>query len=220
MTAAAPEYGSDTSGLEWFNDPSKPAGFVWLHFSLSNTRTEPWIRKSLPLAELFYESLHQSVGSTRLEVDDETLVAVVHDVMFNSNFDSGNISTLTLCLESRPVVSARLRPLRSVDMLPRNQAAVLAEIVRESTLRVDTIEDSLPANRISTSRGELSSLRRSLVRLPRLLAPEPAALFRSLSIPRASFSSCADGRHERARLLLPAAPARLKLTYSQAMRIA
>lgn len=39
------------------------------------------------------------------------------------------------------------------------------------------------ANRISTSRAELSSLRRSLVRLQRLLAPEPAALFRLLSRP-------------------------------------
>ena len=224
MKAPAPEYGSDTSGLvwgylftpdrapepiecaaalEWLNAAAKPEGFVWLHFSLSNSRTEPWIRKSLPLAEVFYESLHQSVGSTRLELDDETLIAVVHDVMFNSNFDSGNISTLTLCMESRLVVSARLRPLRSVDMLRasvkagqalrspaellaellRNQAAVLAEIVRESTLRVDTIEDSLLANRISTSRGELSSLRRSLVRLQRLLAPEPAALFRLLNHP-------------------------------------
>jgi zinc transporter len=67
--------------------------------------------------------------------------------------------------------------------LLQDQAAVLTDIVRQSTTRVDAIEDRLLANRVSVSRAELSSLRRSLVRLQRLLAPEPAALFRLLNRP-------------------------------------
>jgi zinc transporter len=130
-------------------------------------------------------------------------VAVIHDVLFNTEFDSANISTVTVCMEPRLVISARLRPLRSVDRLRaavkaghvlrssaelvahllREQAAVLVEIVRESTARVDMAEDNLLANRVSVSRVELSRLRRALVRLQRLLAPEPAALFRLLSRP-------------------------------------
>ncbi len=60
---------------------------------------------------------------------------------------------------------------------------MLVEIVRHTTSRVDRAEERLLANRISTSRAELGSLRRVLVRLQRLLAPEPAALFRLLSRP-------------------------------------
>jgi zinc transporter len=62
---------------------------------------------------------------------------------------------------------------------------VLVNIVRQSTTRVDFIEDKLLADRVSTSRRDLGSLRRTLVRLQRLLAPEPAALFRLLSRPPA-----------------------------------
>lgn len=47
--------------------------------------------------------------------------------------------------------------------------------------RVDHIEDSLLAVRASVSRRDLGSLRRTLVQLQRLLAPEPAALFRLLN---------------------------------------
>lgn len=48
---------------------------------------------------------------------------------------------------------------------------------------VDEIEDKVLTNRISVSRAELGALRRVLVRLQRLLAPEPAALFRLLARP-------------------------------------
>jgi zinc transporter len=132
-------------------------------------------------------------------------VAVIHDVLFDFTFDPGSISTVSLCVEPSFLLSARLRPLRSVDRLRasaktgqtfrssahllghllRDQAEVLVNIVRQSTIRVDFIEDKLLADRISTSRRDLGSLRRTLVRLQRLLAPEPAALFRLLNRPPA-----------------------------------
>lgn len=74
-------------------------------------------------------------------------------------------------------------PAELLGQLLRDQANVLVEIVRHTTSRVDRAEERLLANRISTSRAELGSLRRVLVRLQRLLAPEPAALFRLLSRP-------------------------------------
>jgi zinc transporter len=193
------------SAVEWLATPQAidSTAFVWLHFSLSNAACERWMRQSLELPEAFHESLRESVGSTRLEQEGDTLIAVVHDVLFNTTFDSAGISTVSLSIGPRLVVSARLRPLRSLDRLRaavkagqtlrspaellaqllRDQAAVLTDIVRQSTTRVDAIEDRLLANRIAVSRVELSSLRRSLVRLQRLLAPEPAALFRLLSRP-------------------------------------
>ncbi len=200
---APQEIDSDAAAL-WLNSSDASAGFVWLHFSLSNAAAERWQRQNLQLPAAYYESLRESVGSTRLEEAGDTLVAVIHDVLFDTaNLDSSSVSTVTLCVTPRMVVSARLRPLRSLDRLRaavragqnfrsaaellshllRDQAEVLVGIVRQSTTRVDVIEDTLLANRIAASRGELSTLRRTLVRLQRLLAPEPAALFRLLSRP-------------------------------------
>jgi zinc transporter len=218
-------YGSDKFGLVWGylferGGPArlvecdaaaellgKPAladdWFLWLHFSLSNAASERWLRQNLPLPEAFHDSLHQAVGSTRLEQDGDSLLAVIHDVLFDFTFDASDVSTVSLCVQPRVLVSARPRPLRSLDRLRasvkagatfrspaellanllRDQADVLVEIVRQSTSRVDTIEDKLLGNRIAASRAELGSLRRVLVRLQRLLAPEPAALFRLLSRP-------------------------------------
>ena len=154
------------------------------------------------LARYFYESLHSDVDSTHLEQDAASLVARVHDVLFDFTFDAP-VATTALCLKPRVLVSAHLRPWRSIDQvraavqagqvfcspiellscLLRDQASVLLDIVRRSTKRVGPMEELLLPKRVFVSRSELGSLRRMLVRLQRLLAPEPAAFFRLLSRP-------------------------------------
>jgi zinc transporter len=182
--------------------PGRPDEFLWLHFSLSNVASEPWLRRYLSLPDTFYESLHSDVDSTHLEQDADSLVARVHDVLFDFTFDAP-VATTTLCLKPRVLVSAHLRPWRSIDQLRaavqtgqafrspiellsrllRDQASVLLDIVRRSTKRVGPMEELLLPKRVFVSRSELGSLRRMLVRLQRLLAPEPAAFFRLLSRP-------------------------------------
>src|SRR6516165_9948773 len=176
--------------------------FLWLHFSLSNTGSEPWLRRYLTLPDSFYESLHSDVDATRLEQDADSLVARIHDVLFDFTFDVP-VATTTLCVKPRVLVSAHVRPWRSIDQLRaavqagqvfrspieilarllRDQASVLVDIVRKSKTRVAPMEELLLAKRVSVSRSELGSLRRMLVRLQRLLAPEPAAFFRLLNQP-------------------------------------
>lgn len=196
----------DAAGaLHWLKEDAGARGdsFVWLHFSLSNTASERWMRRMLDLPDSFYESLTERAVSTRLEQEGSALVAMINDVGFDATVDSSSVSSVSICLEPRLLVSARLRPLRSVDRLRaairaghtfrsstdllahllRDQADVLAGIVREATARVDRIEDQVLDNQLTTSRRELGSLRRVLVRLQRLLAPEPAALFRLLNRP-------------------------------------
>ncbi len=199
----APEAIDCEAALELIGPAAGGEGFLWLHLSLSNAASERWMRQHLQLSADFYDALHEGTGSTRLEIQGDALIAVLHDVLFNTTFDAANVATVTLHLDSHLVISARLRPLRAVDQLRvavragqplrsapellsqllRDQAQVLADVVRKCTSRVDAIEDTLLANRISVSRSELSGLRRSLVRLQRLLAPEPAALFRLLNRP-------------------------------------
>src|SRR5262249_39372085 len=74
-------------------------------------------------------------------------------------------------------------PVDLLAHLLRDQADVLVEIVREATKSVDHVEDNLLDSSSPTGRAALSGIRRRLVRAQRLLAPEPAALFRLLHRP-------------------------------------
>jgi zinc transporter len=225
-TQPAANYGSDVSGLicgfqfgpegngvaigaeqalEWLNvqRPAAEVGFVWLHFNLAHAATEKWLREHVKLSDVFHESLRDGSRSTRVELDDDMLVAVVNDVSYDFAFEPTDISTMWLSVAPRLVVSARLQPLRSIDRLRdavkkgallfssvallvhlmHDQGDVLVNIVRITTARVDDIEDHLLAGRLEKKRANLGALRRLLVRLQRLLAPEPAALFRLLKLP-------------------------------------
>src|SRR5215471_4443792 len=220
-----PTSGSDQGGPVWGyhfvpNQPAKsitseaavefltasgsgaPNEFLWLHFSLSNAGSEPWLKKYLTLPETFYESLLSDVDATHLEQEGDSLVARIHDVLFDFTFDAP-VATTTLCVKPRVLVSAHARPWRSIDQLKaavqagqifrspieilarllRDQANVLVDIVRKAKKRIDPLEEQLLAKRVFVNRSELGSLRRMLVRLQRLLAPEPAAFFRLLNRP-------------------------------------
>ena len=196
---------SSDEALAFLNESQEADGFIWLHFNLAHAATGKWLREHLALSDVFHEALHDGSRSTRVELDDDRLVAVVNDVHYDFAFDPADISTLWLSVGPRLVVSVRLKPLRSIDRLRyavnrgetlrstvellvhlmHDQGDVLVNIVRGSTQRVDDIEDNLLAGRLETRRADLGSLRRLLVRLQRLLAPEPAALFRLLQKPPA-----------------------------------
>ncbi len=178
-------------------------GMLWLHFNLSQASTERWLREHTPLPPEFYEALQQGSRSTRVEQVDDALITVINDVLHSFSFDASEISTLWVYVTPTLVISARRKPLKSVDRLKqavqsgtslqstvellthllRDQADVLIGIVREAVTRVDKTEDELLAGRPDVRRGHLGSLRRVLVRLQRLMAPEPAALFRLLQRP-------------------------------------
>ena len=182
--------------------PGAPNEFVWLHFSLSNAASEPWLHQYLTLPDSFYESLKSDVDATHVEQEGDSLVARIHDVLFDFTFDAP-VATTTLCVKPRVLVSAHARPWRSIDQLKaavqagqvfrspieilarllRDQANVLVDIVRKAKKRMGPLEEQLLAKHVFVSRSELGSLRRMLVRLQRLLAPEPAAFFRLLNQP-------------------------------------
>src|SRR5262245_44515352 len=107
------------AAAEWLVAPSHEPldSFLWLHFSLANAVSEPWLRRNLAMPDAFYEALYQAVGSTRLEQEGDALVAVIHDVLFEFSFDPEAVSTIHLCVQPHLLLSARLRPLRSVDQL-------------------------------------------------------------------------------------------------------
>jgi zinc transporter len=225
VAALETTYGSDKGGLVcgYVFRPSEPgqeidsaraaewlashAGasdeFLWLHFNLANTASVRWLEQHLVLPAAFHESLGAN-PSTRVELADDALLAVVNDVVYHA-FDASSASPVTIAVDPRVLVSARITALRSMDRLRaavrrgeifrspvellahllRDQAEVLVQIVRDTTAEVDGIEDRLIVGSVTTGRSRLGALRRTLVRLQRLLAPEPAALFRLLNRPPA-----------------------------------
>lgn len=177
--------------------------FLWLHFDLAHTAAEPWLRRNADIDDAFFEALQDDLHSTRIERARQSLIAVINDVHFDFNFEPSDIATLWISVDRNLVVTARRRPLRSIDnlrravkrgdelgstaelleQLLRAQADVLVDIVRGVTTRIDKVEDNLLSGRLDHKRVRLGALRRLLVRLQLLLAPEPAALFRLLQHP-------------------------------------
>ena len=189
----------------WLARPDSDAAsaFVWLHFNLADASAERWMRSELALAPAFFDALHAGSRSIRIEDAADHLIAVVNDVAYEFSFEPSEIATLWMAVGPRLAVSARTHPLRSIDRLRQavkdggrfgssmallnhlldDQGDVLVRIVREATLQVDAVEDSLQLGRLQRKRAELGKLRRLLVRLQRLLAPEPGALLRLLRQP-------------------------------------
>jgi zinc transporter len=189
--------------LRSFRSSQSEDRFIWLHFDLAHSHAQRWLQRHAQLPESFYEALSASVRSTRVERVGDAMVAVVNDVVFDFDFDPGDLTTLWVCLDSHLIVTGRQRRLRSVDALRqkikdgahmlspmdllehllREQCDVLTDIVRQVTQRTDAIEDRLLAGRNATQRTTLGEMRRLLVRLRRLMAPEPTSLFRLLQHP-------------------------------------
>ena len=186
------------------NEQEKGRGdFLWLHFSLADATAEAWIKKHLDVVPEFFEALHEGSRSTRLEVASDNLIAVINDLEYEFDFDPSEIATLWLSVSSHLAVSARARPLRSIERmhaaiksgshlgssvaflntLLHQQGDVLAGVVRKASVKVDEIEDKFLVGRIQDRRADLGRLRRLLVRLQRMLALEPGSLFRLLRMP-------------------------------------
>lgn len=180
-----------------------PGSFVWIHMNLNHVGAQPWLRAHTRLGETFYEAWSIGSRSTRIERDGDALFAVINDVTFDFSFDAGDVATLWVWVTEALVVTARLHPLRSVDRLRtaikrgetlessvalldhlmNDQADELQQIARETADRLDDIEDAVLAGHHDRYSAPLAGLRRLMVRLQRLLAPEPSALTRTLSRP-------------------------------------
>ena len=188
--------------LHWLQEKEQP-GFVWLHLNLSHVATEKWLHEHLQLPAEFYEALHEGSRSTRIEHADQHLIAIINDVVHDFSYEASDISTLWVCASERLIVTVRRTFLKSVDRLRlavsqgevllstaellshllHDQADVLTGIVRHLNRQIDDTEDEFLAGRLNQKRARLGQKRRVLVRLQRLLAPEPAALFRLLQKP-------------------------------------
>lgn len=189
---------------EWLASKNRAEdSFIWLHFNANHSSTQNWLRQHIELPGEFAEDLKQGSSTTRIENVQDGLIVVVNDVVYDMAQESSlQVSTLWLAVDKNYLISVRHQPLRSIDRLRAaviatesfqspmslvvhllsDQADVLSLIMHNITEKVDHIEDNFLADRLS-KRVHLGQLRSDLVRLQRLLAPEPSALFRLLNRP-------------------------------------
>lgn len=207
---AAPQTIDAPGALERLQRASEgtPTRFIWLHFNLSHAGSEPWLREHADQAEPFFDLINQQSKSTRLQREGDALFAVVNDITFDFDFEPSDTSTLWISATQQLVITARRHPLRAIDRLRaavkrgealpsavalldhllRDQADELLGICRRTSDHIDDIEDAMLAHKPGHRTAELGRLRRVMVRLQRLLAPDPGTFARVLSHPPAWMS--------------------------------
>ncbi|CAJ0798970.1 Zinc transport protein ZntB [Ralstonia psammae] len=191
--------------LEHAESEGADDAFIWLHFNLSRAGCMRWLQGHLDLPEPFLDMLGEEAHSTRIEQQDGALVAVFNDVIFDFERTPTQVATQWVYAHRRLLVTLRRKPLHSVDRLREcvrsgetfrspadllghlmcDQADLMTQIVRTTGIDIDRIEDRFLASKITSGRQELAGTRRVLVRLQRMLAPEPGSVFRLLARPPA-----------------------------------
>ena len=179
-------------------------GFLWLHINLNHARAQHWVQSHFQVDDDFFDEIHSASPRTRLAEQSSALLAVLNDVTLNQENRSTQNATLWIWCRRNLVVSARYRPSVMIEKMQQRlarhsfpsaealllyllgeQESQLEQVVRRISQVVDNIEERLLSPAIKANRSELGHYRRMLLRIQRLLAPEPAALFRLLNRPPA-----------------------------------
>lgn len=192
------------SAIVWLRQKDHPDDeFLWLQFHDIPSVLDGWPLQHVTLPEAFGDTLREGSRSTRIESMQKTMIAVVNDVDYDfTQKKPPVVATLWLSAGPHCLLSVRNQPLRSVQQvradveageifhsplallirLLQEQADVLRAIVRGGSHTADEVEARLLGGQLP-KRASLGGIRRDLVRLRRLLAPEPAALFRLVNRP-------------------------------------
>ncbi len=192
----------EKAALDWLKLAVHPEReYIWLHFDSPHGIEERWLQY-LELSMTFKDALHEERRSSRLTRRHHGLFAVMNDVNYDASGKEPEIATLWVSLRQHWLLSAWDKPLRSIGELVKlvdsrqtfpsplslvtqllsEQADVLFEILRKIADAASDIEDKLLRNKLPR-RSSLGYFRRDLIRLQRLLAPEPDSIFRIVSRP-------------------------------------
>ncbi|KRB82273.1 magnesium transporter CorA [Sphingomonas sp. Root710] len=165
-------------------------GFRWLHLSLAHQGTTGWLDRLDGLPEDIRDMLLSSDSHQLALVDGGVVGCVVHD--FERDFeqtDALQIGALRFALLPRLMITARLHPIRSADIVRHRLARSrgieepaealelligtiadgIAAVVRELGLDVQRIEDALLDGRDPPTARGLIGIRRRHAHVHRML---------------------------------------------------
>lgn len=124
------------------------ADFRWLHLSLAHQGTASWINRLEALPDDVKEMLLANDGHQRALVDSGVVGCVLHD--FERDFDQSDtnqIGALRLALMPGMMITARLHPIRSADLVRHrlSQGRSIGEPSDALDLMVGTITEGITA---------------------------------------------------------------------------
>ena len=97
--------------------------FRWFHLSLAHQGSAKWIERQADLPDEGKELLLGSDNHQRALIDEGVVGCVIHDVERDfDGRDSGQVGAIRFALTGRMMITARLHPMRSADII-RNRLA-------------------------------------------------------------------------------------------------
>ncbi len=170
-------------------DASGP-GFRWLHLSLAHRRTQTWLEGLEELPDDVKDMMLAQDSHQRAMVDDGVIACVIHD--FERDFEQSEdppVGALRFALTPTMMITARLHPIRSADLIRTKLARStgmedpaealdllittitegIATRVREQAIVVQNAEDAYLEGRDPPTSRNMIEIRRRHSRVHRML---------------------------------------------------
>lgn len=97
-----------------------PRGWLWLHFSLSNQRCHDWLALQSPLSQIARDTLLDSDEHIRLDIYGHEIVGVLPDLHQEFMHEGDDLVRMHFAIADRLMVTARRKPLRSIELIRRS----------------------------------------------------------------------------------------------------
>ena len=165
-------------------------GWVWVHLALADQRCRAWITQRAPVSELARELLTCTDTHLRLDMLGHELVGVLPDLHLEFGHTSEDIVRLRFVMGPRLVITARQRPVHSVENTRRaieagkrfptavslldavidQFADAIARLADQLGAELDAVEDHVMHEEPADERHRIGRVRLQAVRVHRQLA--------------------------------------------------
>ena len=177
-------------------------GLLWVHLNRGSANTRTWLEEHSGLDEIVYEALLAEDTRPRATPFDIGLMLFLRGVNLHPGADPDDMVSIRLWVEEQRIISARLRPMLSVDDL---RAAIdrgrgpatsgefivqlsdrlqtrMADVINDVEESVDQVQETVLTAESTALRADLLQLRRQIIVLRRYLAPQRDAMSRLLQL--------------------------------------
>lgn len=200
-----------------------PSGFRWLHFNLADRRTERWLADAGLLDAPLRELLTSGDRRQRVVADGAAAGFVLEDIERDFDEEETRVGIVRFVVTPALMITARLHPLRSGDLVRRRvqawrgeldaagalelqfdgMAEVLHDLVGALDDTVQQIEDDFLADRRGSDARRFVALRALMARLRRLMGGARGVLHQveaDPGFPPALSAPCVRALHRLATL--------------------
>jgi zinc transporter len=176
-------------------------GILWLHLNVSSDEVMFWLMNKSGLSSLTCESLLDEATRPRISYSNDGLLVILRSINCNPDADPEDMVAVRMVITESRIISMRYRRIMATQdvkediesgkgpcssgeflmLLTDRIADRMGDVVAEFDDKVDDIEDTVLSADSEELRTQLSTLRRTSVKLRRYIAPQRDALIRLLN---------------------------------------